>query len=123
MSAINLALPTTDGRVRPIIRSRSQVPLALPSTTPTVNGKLPCHARANVNEDGTSKSHQSRSHFERLKKSHMPTFDGSSDPENVENWISKMESNFEDVKVILAKPFLVEKVEKLSGETIPGRES
>ncbi|KAI5676501.1 hypothetical protein M9H77_07451 [Catharanthus roseus] len=59
-----------------------------------------------------------RSHFERLKKSHMPTFDECSCSKKTEKWINEMGRNFEvletteDMKVTVAKPFLVWRAEK-----------
>lgn len=42
----------------------------------------------------------SHTHFEMLKKTHMPTFDGNSDPEQVEKWISELEGNFEVLEIL-----------------------
>lgn len=65
--------------------------------------------RENANADRTTKSHRDSFSFKWLKKSHMPIFDGSSDPEKAEKWINKMERSFEvlktpkEVKVMVAK--------------------
>lgn len=66
-----------------------------------------------------------RVHFGRLKNVHMPTFDGSLDPELVEKWVSELKNNFEvlerpeEVKTTVAKPFLAAKAKNLLKSIAP----
>nr|XP_027076961.1 uncharacterized protein LOC113700701 [Coffea arabica] len=59
-----------------------------------------------------------QSYYEKMKRVHVPTFDGTPDPDLAEKWLDEIENNFallqvpEEMKHLIVKPFLVREANK-----------